>query len=129
MPSITLIPLNTYAPGTYNLGPATLNSSYSKLSMVCDGALLSNPATQISLMVDLSLDSGITWASEDPTPATNPFPVTITSQGGALDPQGNPINPSFSCMIPGVGKSNRRAKGILIITNASANFSITLTVS
>lgn len=50
-----------------------------------DGLALSDPELFVKLTIDFSPDFGKTWASLNPGPDVNPFPVEVMFQGGSTD--------------------------------------------
>lgn len=128
MPSIVFLNQGTYVPGTYNLGPASIPAGLSGVTLSLDGTNMTNPALQVSISLDLSLDGGLTWASTNPSSATNPFPVAMTLAGGAKDKSGNPLAAyTLTCPIPGSGMTGRQIRATIIVSGQSLVTQGTLT--
>jgi hypothetical protein len=84
--STVVLPQGTYAIGTRVLGPATVPLGLTSVELVLDGAAMTDPALQVTLVIDLSLDGGVTWNS--PHPDVDPFPIGATFVGGATNEHG-----------------------------------------
>jgi hypothetical protein len=114
MPSTIVIPTTTIPAGTRAFGPNTIQPSITSLILELDRTAWVDPALRITVSLDLSLDSGATWSSTSPGPATNPFPMSIEAVGGIiLDHQGNPLTKTTfgTGNIPNSGQSGRRLRG------------------
>lgn len=128
MALINIMPVRTYAPGIYNLGPEVLNSTLSSFSLVVDGSQLLDPALLIKCTIDFSWN-GANWASSSPSQPTDPFPLRFTTEGNSKDRLGNPVNPTIASILPGAGLTTRQIKMQIELTGASATLGAQLTVN
>lgn len=95
-----------------------------------DGATMTDPAMHASVTLDFSVDNGATFASQNPGPATNPYPVTMEIQGGTKDKHGNPL-PSYDLGVPlpSPQLTTRKITGSVTVTGAALNTTGTLTIT
>lgn len=129
MAAITVLPNGTYAIGTRNLGPASVPQNLTLAKLALDGASMTNPALHVELTLDFSLDGGTTWASTTPSRATDPYPLGITLDGGALDKSGNPRAEYFvNAPLPDPTNPNRRIRGVVTIAGTPLTTTGTLTL-
>jgi hypothetical protein len=114
--------------GTRNFGPINIPQGISQATFSLDAALMTDPAMQGSLQMDLSLDSGATWAFSSRGPETDPFPVKMEFVGGALDKHNLPI-PEYliSLTIPHPELATRQLRSQLIVSGAPLTTTATLT--
>lgn len=126
MPQFTV----TNFTGTQNFGPINVPQGIENALFSLDAALMTNPLMQGSLQMDLSIDNGATWASTDRTIATNPFPVIMTFQGGALTKLGQPI-PAYNiaCRFPHPEFATRQLRAQLIVSGVPLTTTATLTAA
>ena len=130
MASQIVLPQGTYPIGTRTLGPATVPVGVSHVQLDLDGAAMLDPALHLTIQLDLSLDGGTTWASASPGPATNPLPVTLTTEGGMTTRVGEPL-PSYplACHLPDPSNANRRVKAVVTIAGTPLTTQGTLTLT
>lgn len=121
--------------GTQAFGPQNVPANLTRAQIALDGTNMTDPAMQGSLMLDVSLDGGVTWASQNPSADTGAFPCAMTFQGGAMTTAkpGKPSVPipfyDLSCDIPHPELSTRRVKGSLTVSGVALTTTATLTTS
>lgn len=116
--------------GTRTVGPVSVPLGVTHALITLSAENMIDPAMTGSVQLDLSLDSGATWASTSRGPATDPFPVTMTFQGGTLDKHGVPVlvydlNASF----PHPEISTRQVQATLTVAGVPLTSTCTLTAS
>jgi len=128
MADTVVLPQGTYPIGTRTLGPATVPVGVTQIELALDGAAMTSPALHVSMALDLSLDGGSTWNT--PHPQVDPFPVTMTLDGGAKDRQGNPL-PKYTIgtRLPDPSNANRRVRAVVIISGTALTTSGTLSLT
>jgi len=118
--------------GTKNFGPLNVPVDLTGALFSMDGALMTDPAMEGSLQMDFSLDNGATWASTDPSIDTNPFPVIMTFQGGAMTiaKPGKPSVPIpayyINCVFPHPELTTRQLRAQLIVSGVPLTTTATL---
>jgi len=121
--------------GTQAFGPVNVPAGLTRATIALDGTNMTDPAMLGSLTLDLSLDSGVTWASDNPSIDTNPFPCVMTFQGGAMTvaKPGKPSVPlpfyDLNCDIPHSELTTRRVKGVLTVAGVALTTTATLTTA
>ena len=119
MSSTIVLPQGTYPIGTRTLGPATVPLGATSVQLQLDGTSMTDQAMAMSMTLDLSLDAGVTWASDSPSPATNPFPVSCTLNGGAKNRAGGPLATYLiGTQIPAPSNTQRRIRAVIVISGA-----------
>ena len=130
MPTINVLPQGTYAIGTRAFGPAALAQGLTTVELALDGSAMLDPALQLTVQLDLSLDNGVTWASTNRGPSTDPFPVTIETRGGSKDRFGNPrATYTLATTLPQPQLATRQVRGTLTIAGTPLTTSGTLTLT
>lgn len=126
MPQFTV----TALLGTRNFGPINVPAGIATAKIALDAATMTDPAMTGSLQLDLSLDSGVTWAFSSRGPQTDPFPVLMTFQGGAVDKHGLPI-PEYNLVVtfPHPELSTRQLRAQLIVAGMALTTTCTLTAA
>jgi hypothetical protein len=111
--------------GTRNFGPINVPQAVTDALFSLDAALMTDPAMQGSVQMDLSLDGGATWASTNRGPDTDPFPVIMTFQGGAK------MIPAYNveCHFPHPELATRQLRAQLIISGAPLTTTATLSAT
>jgi len=116
--------------GTKNFGPINVPVNLTGALFSMDAANMTDPAMQGSLQMDLSLDNGVTWASTNRGPETDPFPVLMTFVGGAKDRHGNPVTAyDIQCSFPHPELSTRQLRAQLIVSGVPLTTTATLTAA
>ena len=105
-------------PGGHVYDPIPVPAEARRLACIMDRLRWHDSAIVVMLTVDLSLDAGMTWASEAPGKSTDPFPVTITANGGSiLDRDGNLIPTTWvKAPLPDVHGPNRQVRVTVHVT-------------
>lgn len=119
MPTITILPTQSYEDGTIGPAEANLSSGLSQGTLEVDITEMTEPTQFYEAVFDLSLDGGVTWASQNPHPQYGLFPVKVTRFGTVShDRNGNvlTLQKTGPVAIPGVGTSNRRLSGKITIS-------------
>lgn len=115
--------------GSRNFGPINVPQGITNALFSLDAASMTDPAMQGSLQMDLSLDGGVTWASQNRGPNTNPFPVIMEFIGGAKGKGGVPI-PAYvlNCLFPHPELTTRQLRAQLIVSGVPLTTTATLSV-
>jgi hypothetical protein len=131
MASTVVLPQGTYPIGTRMLGPASIPQSVSAFKLALDGMAMTDPALRVRLDIDLSLDNGATWASAQPGPTFNPYPLFMTLSGGATNRAGQPLAEYFlsNDQIPSPASMARQVKATVTIAGAPLTTKGTLTLT
>lgn len=67
------------------ISPFVIPDDIDTIRFSLEGSTLLDKNIFLKLKIDFSLNNGKTWASEEPGPNVNPFPVEIIFQGGDID--------------------------------------------
>jgi|SRR6185436_6960143 len=131
MATFPVLAAGTYPAGSRTLGPVTLPVGLTACALVLDGTTMTDPALRLTVTLDLSLDGGVTWASDVRSHATDPFPVTATMSGGMIDGRTGLQRTTYYLSvgtIPDPTNPNRQARILLTNTVRALTTSGTLTV-
>lgn len=125
MPQFTV----TNFQGTRNFGPINVPQGISGAKISLDGSTMLDPALRGSLQMDISLDNGVTWSSQQPGPDTNPFPVLVDFLGGQTDKYGNPVAAyDRTCEMPHPELTTRQLRAQLV-NNSGVPLNTTATLT
>ena len=129
MSNIILINNVTLQSGIHNFGPIIIPSSISRVVLTVDRTNWIDPAVALSLTLDFSLD-GVIWASQSPSQQTDPYPITITAEGGTIKDRNGILQHTYiSAVFPSVGNTTRQLKGSLTLMGGNLTTTVTLTTS
>lgn len=122
MAATITLPLATYPPGTYNIGPASVPSGLTKFHAVIDATLFTDPAIVLVLNAQRSFDAGATW---------NPMCNVVMHGEVLFDRLGNrvtafEVNAAFE---KGSGNENRRIKASIVLSGGSLRTSVLLEIT
>lgn len=112
--NLVILPLATLVPGVHSFGPFSISQDISSAALSFDRTAWTDLALRVDVLIDISLDGGLTWASETPNRATDPFPIACTLVGGPLfDKNGLPLTSGVlgSGELPQPGNANRSIRG------------------
>jgi hypothetical protein len=116
--------------GTKNFGPINVPQGLTGALFSMDGTNMTDPAMHGSLQMDISLDGGVTWASTNRGPETNPYPVIMEFVGGTKDKNGNPVaRYDRACVFPHPELATRQLRSQLVVAGAPLTTTATLTPS
>jgi hypothetical protein len=128
MPAFIVLPHGAYAVGVHNIAPTSIPVGVSALTFAFDRAEWVE-ACLVDVVVDLSLDDGVTW--NEPHPDADPYPAGFTVPGGdRLDKFGAVISQTvLRLSIPQSENTTRQLRATVTITGASLVTTGTLTVN
>lgn len=112
--NLIILPLAMLVPGVHSFGPLSIPQDISSAALSFDRTAWTDPALRVDVLIDISLDGGLTWASETPNRATDPFPIRCTLVGGSLlDKSGLALTSGVlgSGALPQPGNANRSIRG------------------
>lgn len=116
--------------GTRTFGPINVPQGLTRALFSMSAENMTDPAMSGSLEMDLSIDNGVTWASNNLSIDTNPFPVTMEFVGGALDKHGVPLAAyDIMCDFPHPELTTRQLRARLIVQGVPLTSTATLTPS
>lgn len=131
MPTITLLPFQSYPIGTLGPAEANLQSNITQAALEIDITQMTDPSQHYRATFDLSLDDGQTWASENPDPKYGLFPLVVTRDGGINHDKNGVLTTQRTgpVLVPGAGSSTRRIRGAITISGGPITLGAQTTVT
>lgn len=133
MPTFTLLPSALYQPGTQAANRA-IPSGLTLATFSIDVSQMLDPAQNYDVLLDLSLDGGLTFASQYPNDAMPPqfgvYPMRVHRIGGSfVDKNGNPLTAhNIPVPLPDPTNPNRVGRAAITINDRPITLGVSITI-